>query len=87
MKRIEESSQADNQLFWTNILHFVLTTVTVGLWAPIWWWSINREEIKKSGLFHQFDNDYWDYIVERDEPPAALYPLRFDLADEIRFDA
>ncbi|QSX34298.1 hypothetical protein JYB87_03330 [Shewanella avicenniae] len=70
-----------------NLLHFVLTTLTFGLWAPVWWWFVFREEIKTSGWFHLFDNDYWDYIVERDEPPAALYPTRFDLAGEMQFKA
>lgn len=71
----------------TNLLHFVLTAATFGLWAPVWWYCVFRDEIKTSGWFQLFDNDYWDYIVERDEPPAALYPTRFDLADEVRFEA
>lgn len=86
MKRIIKS-KANQRLLIINLLHFVLTAATLGLWAPVWWWCINREEIKQSGVFHKFDNDYWDYLVERDEPPASLYPTRFDLAHEVRFDA
>lgn len=73
--------------FAVHLLHFVLTMFTLGLWGPVWWWYANRLAVKTEGFFHRFDNDYWDYIVERDEPPAALYPIRFDRADEIHFDA
>ncbi|MCL1074321.1 hypothetical protein [Shewanella dokdonensis] len=70
-----------------HLLHFVLTMLTLGLWGPLWWLYANRCSVQEEGFFHRFDNDYWDYIVERDEPPAALHPIRFDLVDEIRFDA
>ncbi|MDF0533179.1 hypothetical protein PY479_02670 [Shewanella sp. A32] len=81
-----DANRAKRQLL-AHSLHFLLTMLTLGLWGPVWWWYANRGSVKDEGFFHRFDNDYWDYIVERDEPPAALHPLRFDLADEVRFDA
>lgn len=29
-------------------------------------------------LFARFDHDYWAYLVELEQPPAALYRQHFD---------
>ncbi len=55
--------------------HFVLTLLTLGLWGLVWWWLILRAEGKP--LFSGFDDAYWSYLMERDQPPAALHPMRF----------
>nr|WP_228289753.1 hypothetical protein [Shewanella cyperi] len=66
-------------------LHFLLTLLTLGAWAPVWWYLIVRAEGRS--WLSGFDDDYWSYLMEREMPPAALHPLHID--DEPRgwFDA
>ncbi|MGI2257929.1 hypothetical protein ACRRUX_01105 [Shewanella sp. GXUN23E] len=79
----------DKSEFPNPLLHFVLTLVTLGLWAPIWWYLIQRAQKRSFSLFHIFDHDYWSYLIEREQPPASLYPLKVCHSGESRayFDA
>lgn len=52
--------------------HFVLTLLTFGLWGVVWWWLIIKAE-GKDDFFSGFDDDYWSYLIECEQPPAALY--------------
>lgn len=53
--------------------HFVLTLVTFGAWGIVWWWLIIKENDDSASFFSGFDDDYWSYLIEREQPPAALY--------------
>ena len=55
--------------------HFVLTLLTLGLWGIVWWWLILRAEGK--AIFSGFDDAYWSYLMETEQPPAALYKMHF----------
>ncbi|WP_299796136.1 hypothetical protein [uncultured Shewanella sp.] len=71
-----------------KVVHFVLTLLTFGLWGLVWWWLILKSEGKTEQLFRGFDDAYWSYLIEREQPPAALHKMKFD--DESRkgyFDA
>ncbi|MCH1929660.1 hypothetical protein L9G16_05650 [Shewanella sp. A25] len=69
-------------------LHFVLTLLTFGLWGIIWWRLILKSQGDNESLFSGFDDDYWSYLIEREQPPASLYPQRFaPSADSVYFDA
>lgn len=57
-------------------LHFVLTLLSGGAWGLVWWWLITNSE-DSQGFFSSFDDDYWSYLIEREQPPAALYRQRF----------
>ncbi|OBT08404.1 hypothetical protein A9267_11985 [Shewanella sp. UCD-FRSSP16_17] len=57
-------------------LHFLLTLATLGLWAMVWWWLILKSRGKESNWLAGFDDDYWSYLIERECPPAALYPVK-----------
>ncbi|GIU07160.1 MULTISPECIES: hypothetical protein [unclassified Shewanella] len=66
--------------------HFVLTLLTLGLWGIVWWWLTLRAEGKP--LFSGFDDAYWSYLMERDQPPAALHPMHFSKNNKnSKFDA
>ncbi|MGL5048095.1 MAG: hypothetical protein ACRC6S_11225 [Shewanella sp.] len=56
-----------------HCLHFVLTLLSFGLWGVVWWWLILKANGKSSFIFSGFDDDYWSYLIEREQPPAALY--------------
>ncbi|MGS0676412.1 hypothetical protein [Shewanella sp. 0m-4] len=58
-----------------HVWHFVLTLLTLGLWGIVWWWLILRAEGK--AIFSGFDDAYWSYLIERDQPPAALHQMHF----------
>ncbi|MGS0680228.1 hypothetical protein ACVBIL_03595 [Shewanella sp. 125m-7] len=66
--------------------HFALTLLTLGLWGLVWWWLILRAEGK--AIFSGFDDAYWSYLIEREQPPAALYKMRFSKNNKnSKFDA
>ncbi|MCK8044747.1 hypothetical protein MSG37_07615 [Shewanella sp. 1CM18E] len=66
--------------------HFVLTLLTLGLWGLVWWWLILRAEGK--AFFSGFDDAYWSHLMERDQPPAALYKMQFSKNHKTsKFDA
>ncbi|MCF1428534.1 MAG: hypothetical protein LPD71_09240 [Shewanella sp.] len=71
------------------VLHFVLTLMTLGLWAPVWCYLIQRAQGRTFSLFHIFDRDYWSYLIEREQPPASLYSLQVQHSHESKtyFDA
>ncbi|WOT05711.1 hypothetical protein [Shewanella youngdeokensis] len=73
-----DNKQTDPALKPINHLrHFIATLLTFGLWGVVWWWLILRSEGKHKQLFTRFDEAYWSYLIEREQPPAALYPMRF----------
>lgn len=61
-----------------HVWHFVITLATLGVWALVWWHLILRAQGKKGHLFHGFDDAYWSYLIEREQPPAALHRQQFD---------
>ncbi|WP_108944474.1 hypothetical protein [Shewanella halifaxensis] len=66
--------------------HFALTLLTLGSWGLVWWWLILRAEGK--AFFSGFDDAYWSYLMERDQPPAALYKMKFSKnKNNAKFDA
>ncbi|WP_372873160.1 hypothetical protein [Shewanella sp.] len=68
-------------------LHFCLTLVTFGLWALVWWYLILKQEGRAADLLAGFDDDYWSYLIEREQPPAALYPQQFGQEQRGFFEA
>ncbi|QIR13716.1 hypothetical protein [Shewanella aestuarii] len=68
-------------------LHFCLTLCSFGLWGIVWWRLIllSRGE---SGFISALDDDYWSYLIEREQPPAALYRINIGkVNNHARFDA
>jgi len=61
-----------------KVVHFALTILTFGLWGLVWWWLILKSEGKTEQLFRGFDDAYWSYLIEREQPPAALHKMKFD---------
>ncbi|RTR40756.1 hypothetical protein EKG38_02250 [Shewanella canadensis] len=61
-----------------KVIHFALTILTFGLWGLVWWWLILKSEGKSDQLFRGFDDAYWSYLIEREQPPAALHKMKFD---------
>ncbi|MFT5789640.1 MAG: hypothetical protein ACI8SJ_001758 [Shewanella sp.] len=57
--------------------HFLLTLLTFGAWGLVWWWLILRAEGKHKQFFSGFDDAYWSYLIEREQPPAALHKMHF----------
>ncbi|MEZ9198152.1 hypothetical protein [Shewanella sp. 10N.286.54.B9] len=57
--------------------HFAATIITFGVWGLVWWWLILRSEGKHKQIFSGFDDAYWSYLIEREQPPAALHKMRF----------
>jgi|GEM_PF-3761075 len=64
-----------------KVIHFLLTIFTFGLWGLVWWWLILKSEGKSEQLFRGFDDAYWSYLIEREQPPAALHKMKFDNDD------
>ncbi|MGL5359928.1 MAG: hypothetical protein ACRDBI_09480 [Shewanella sp.] len=54
-------------------VHFTLTLVTMGLWIGVWCWVILNSYGEPPSLFSQFEDNYWRYLIEREQPPASLY--------------
>ncbi len=63
-----------------HALHFVLTLLTFGLWGIIWWRLVLKSQGDNESLFSGFDDDYWSYLIEREQPPASLYRQHFSSA-------
>lgn len=61
-----------------KVVHFALTILTFGLWGLVWWWLILKSEGKTEQLFRGFDDAYWSYLIEREQPPAALHKMKFN---------
>ncbi|TRY13051.1 hypothetical protein [Shewanella hanedai] len=69
-------------------LHFMLTILTFGAWGLVWWWLILKSEGKTEQLFRGFDDAYWSYLIEREQPPAALHKMKIGERDcKGHFDA
>lgn len=68
-------------------LHFMLTILTFGLWGLVWWWLILKSEGKADQLFRGFDDAYWSYLIEREQPPAALHKMKIGEDGSGYFDA
>lgn len=62
---------ADEQI--NHRLHFILTLLSFGLWGLVWWWLVLKANGKSDFIFSGFDDDYWSYLIEREQPPASLY--------------
>lgn len=62
----------------SKVIHFALTILTFGLWGLVWWWLILKSEGRTEQLFRGFDDAYWSYLIEREQPPAALHKMEFD---------
>ena len=62
-------------------IHFMLTLVTFGLWGLVWWYLILKSQGENQSLFSGFDDDYWSYLIEREQPPPSLYRQRFAPSD------
>ncbi|MCL1145700.1 hypothetical protein AB4298_09780 [Shewanella sp. 10N.261.52.F9] len=83
--KIESSSGGNTQEI-KHAWHFVLTLLTLGLWGIVWWWLILRAEGK--AIFSGFDDAYWSYLMETEQPPAALYKMHFSKNNKkSKFDA
>lgn len=68
--------------------HFAVTILTFGIWGLVWWWLILRSEGKHKQIFSGFDDAYWSYLIEREQPPAALHKMSFAKNEEnTKFDA
>ena len=61
-----------------KLIHFVLTLITFGAWGLVWWWLILKSEGKTDQLFRGFDDAYWSYLIEREQPPASLHKIKID---------
>ncbi|WP_394205183.1 hypothetical protein [Shewanella waksmanii] len=61
-----------------HLWHFVITLATCGVWALVWWHLVLRAQGRKGQIFHGFDDAYWSYLIEREQPPAALHRQQFD---------
>ena len=70
------TTQVNTQPSINHVLHFTLTIFTLGLWAMVWWWLILKSRGEHRNPFAGFDDDYWSYLIERECPPAALYPIK-----------
>lgn len=71
-----------------KLIHFILTLITFGAWGLVWWWLILKSEGKADQLFRGFDDAYWSYLIEREQPPASLHKVEVDqLAKSGYFDA
>ncbi|MBE7214747.1 DUF4234 domain-containing protein [Shewanella benthica] len=71
-----------------KLIHFVLTLITFGAWGLVWWWLILKSEGKTDQLFRGFDDAYWSYLIEREQPPASLHKMKVaQEAETGHFDA
>ncbi|MBT1443584.1 hypothetical protein KJI95_03485 [Shewanella sp. JM162201] len=68
-------------------LHFCLTLASFGLWGLVWWYLILRQQGQQANFLAGFDDDYWSYLIEREQPPAALYPQKFSAEQRDIFEA
>jgi hypothetical protein len=68
------SNNAKTQREINHPLHFCLTLMTFGLWGVIWWRLILTAR-GEAGFISALDDDYWSYLIEREQPPAALYQV------------
>ncbi|MEL4281068.1 MULTISPECIES: DUF4234 domain-containing protein [Shewanella] len=69
-------------------MHFVLTLITFGLWGLVWWYLILKSQGDNQSLFSGFDDDYWSYLIECEQPPASLYRQRFAASvNSVQFEA
>lgn len=75
--RLEDKVESSN-LDQNKVIHFVLTIVTFGAWGLVWWWLILKSEGKTEQFFRGFDDAYWSYLIERDQPPASLHKMKLD---------
>ena len=69
---VSNKSQAEQSI--NHPLHFCLTLLTFGLWDIIWWRLILNDR-GEAGFISALDDDYWSYLIEREQPPAALYQV------------
>nr|WP_040571790.1 hypothetical protein [Shewanella benthica] len=71
-----------------KLIHLVLTLITFGAWGLVWWWLILKSEGKTDQLFRGFDDAYWSYLIEREQPPASLHKMKVAQETETgHFDA
>ncbi len=78
--------QKDLQI--NHAMHFMLTLITFGLWGLVWWYLILKSQGDNQSLFSGFDDDYWSYLIECEQPPASLYRQRFSAsANSVQFEA
>ncbi|ABI37843.1 conserved hypothetical protein [Shewanella sp. MR-4] len=78
--------QKDLQI--NHAMHFMLTLITFGLWGLVWWYLILKSQGDNQSLFSGFDDDYWSYLIECEQPPASLYRQRFAAsANSVQFEA
>ncbi|MCG9695712.1 hypothetical protein [Shewanella sp. Isolate11] len=71
-----------------HLWHFSLTLLTFGLWGIVWWRIIIKSQGEDSQFFDGFDDAYWSHLIEREQPPAALYTIQFDAKQRsAQFDA
>ncbi|WP_076416309.1 hypothetical protein [Shewanella sp. UCD-KL12] len=83
---VEESNKSAVEL--NKPIHFILTLLTFGAWGVVWWWLILKSEGKTEQLFRGFDDAYWSYLIEREQPPAALHKMEIDKREKTgTFDA
>ncbi|NKF50758.1 hypothetical protein G3R49_09265 [Shewanella sp. WXL01] len=67
-------------------LHFCLTICTFGFWGIVWWHLILKSR-GEHNFITALDDDYWSYLIEREQPPAALYQLRVNPRAQGKFEA
>ncbi|VEE61303.1 Uncharacterised protein [Shewanella putrefaciens] len=78
--------QKDLQI--NHAMHFMLTLITFGLWGLVWWYLLLKSQGDNQSLFSGFDDDYWSYLIECEQPPASLYRQRFSAsANSVQFEA
>ncbi len=73
-----KQSNCDEQDNVHHYWHFILTLLTLGLWGIVWCYLISRARGEKSPFFEGFDDAYWSHLIEREQPPAALYAMHFE---------
>ena len=61
-----------------KLIHFILTLITFGAWGLVWWWLVLKSEGQTDQLFRGFDDAYWSYLIEREQPPASLHKIKID---------
>ncbi|WP_408005170.1 hypothetical protein [Shewanella violacea] len=76
--KLESSNLEASNLEKKKLIHFVLTLITFGAWGLVWWWLILKSEGKADQLFRGFDDAYWSYLIEREQPPASLHKIKID---------
>ncbi|MFB2779331.1 DUF4234 domain-containing protein [Shewanella sp. FJAT-51649] len=80
--------EVQEDLKMNHAMHFVLTLITFGLWGLVWWYLILKSQGDNQSLFSGFDDDYWSYLIECEQPPASLYRQRFAASvNSVQFEA